>query len=75
MDILSRTTTATGFDVQKSDLGDDPPKTAQRLPTRSNWFESQLATRKAGPTASGFAGLRERTFPAPFHLSVTHRFL
>ena len=27
------------------------------------------------PTGSGFAGLTEQTFPAPFDVSVTHRFL
>ena len=27
------------------------------------------------PTGSGFAGLRERTSPAPFDVSVTYRFL
>jgi hypothetical protein len=50
--------------------------TAPRLPARSSWFESELATKKSRrPNGSGFAGLRERTFPAPFDVPVTHRFL
>jgi hypothetical protein len=40
--------------------------TAQRLPARSNWFESQLATKKAGaPPAAGLPAYASG--PSPHH--------